>query len=133
MSLQVIGRLHIIGQTEQVTDNFRKRDFIIEISDETPSGIVYTNYAKFQLANNYCTALDNFQTGTLVKVSFQLRGKMINKKDGGVDCFTNLNAWRVESHNPTSYAQPQQNYQPQQPAQNYQQQQQPNKEDDLPF
>lgn len=134
MSLQVVGRLHIVGQTEQLKENFRKRDFIIEISEETASGIVYTNYAKFQLINNNCSALDVLPPGTIVKVGFMLRGKMVTKRDGSNDCFTNLTAWKVEPHNPTGFDQ-QQHSQPQPQVQPQTYNQRPNNDvvDDLPF
>lgn len=116
-SLKVIGRLHIIGQTQQIKDNFSKRTFVIEMVDESPNGQTYTNYAEFQLMNAQCAILDNFQAGQMVAVSFNIRGSIWN--NNGVDKYiTNLNAWKVELHGAmpqqqqqvATYTPPQQGY-----------------------
>ncbi len=98
MALEVIGRLHEVHPTQQIKDNFSKREFIIEISEETASGMVYSNYASFQLVNNSCSVIDQFQPGEQIKVSFNIRGNRW-EKDGVVRYITNLNAWRVERAN----------------------------------
>lgn len=96
MALTIKGRLHLKGHTEHIKENFQKREFIVELSDETPSGMVFTNYAKFQLINNNCNILDYYKPGQMISVSFALQGKLI-EKDGVTNCFTNLNVWRIES------------------------------------
>lgn len=98
MALEVIGRLHEVHPTQQIKENFSKREFIVEISEETATGMVYSNYATFQLVNNNCSAIDQFQTGDQIKVSFNIRGNRW-EKDGNVKYITNLNAWRVERFN----------------------------------
>lgn len=147
MSLEVTGKLHEIFQTQQIKENFSKREFVVEITDESPSGMVFTNYASFQLINNQTPVIDQFQLGEQVKVSFNIRGNRW-EKDGQARYITNLNAWRVERatvgtqqqapQNP-NYQQPGGYSQPQQQQQAPQQQQggfPPNNPDDgtdLPF
>src|SRR5690606_17270315 len=96
MSLEVTGKLHHVYDTQQIKDTFSKREFILELTDESPSGMVYTNYASFQLVNNSTSVIDQFQPGDLLKVSFNIRGKRWDRPDGVVKYITNLNAWRVE-------------------------------------
>lgn len=95
MSLEVTGRLHTIFPTQQIKENFSKREFVLELTDESPTGMVFTNYASFQLINNSCSVIDQFQEGETVKVSFSIRGNRW-ERDGVVKYITNLNAWRVE-------------------------------------
>ena len=95
MSLEVTGKLHEVFETQQIKENFSKREFVLELTDESPSGMVFTNYAAFQLINNQTTVIDQFQLGEQVKVSFNIRGNRW-EKDGQVRYITNLNAWRVE-------------------------------------
>lgn len=95
MALEVIGTLHEIYEQQQITPTFAKRDFVLEIIDEAPTGMTYTNYASFQLVNNSCSLIDHFQKGEKVKVHFNLRGNSW-ERDGVVRYITNLNAWRVE-------------------------------------
>jgi single-stranded DNA-binding protein len=138
MSLEVTGRLHTKFATQQIKDTFSKREFVLELTDESPTGMVFTNYASFQLVNQSCAIIDQFQEGDLVKVNFNIRGNKW-ERDGQVKYITNLNAWRVEKANapmaagaPQQQPQQQQQFQPQQPQQ-FQPQQNNNSADDLPF
>ncbi|WP_181306498.1 DUF3127 domain-containing protein [Rufibacter sp. XAAS-G3-1] len=90
MSFDVQGRLHEIFDETQVSEKFRKREFVLEIPDGS-----YTQYAKFQLTQDKCGILDNYKTGDEVKVAFNLSGKPFTK-NGTTMYFTNLQAWRVE-------------------------------------
>lgn len=110
MSLEVTGRLHKKFPTHQIKDNFTKREFVLELTEESHTGMVFTNYASFQLVNASCAVIDNFNEGEMLKVLFNIRGSRW-EKGNEVKYITNLNAWRVERHGNA----PQQ----QQPAQNY--------------
>ena len=90
MNFDVQGRLHEIFDETQVSEKFRKREFVLEIPDGS-----YTQYAKFQLTQDKCSILDNYKTGDEVKVAFNLSGKPFTK-NGTTMYFTNLQAWRVE-------------------------------------
>ncbi len=131
-NLEVSGRLHTKFPTQQIKENFSKREFVIELTDESPSGMVFTNYASFQLVNANCAVIDQFQEGEMIKVSFNIRGNKW-ERDGQVRYITNLNAWRVERAGVSNTVGQQM---PQQPQQSYQQ---PgagfnsNPVDDLPF
>jgi single-strand DNA-binding protein len=85
------GKLHEIFPTQQVTDKFKKRELVLEIIDGQ-----FTQYAKFQLTQDKCSLLDQFQKGQEVKVSFNLSGKPF-QKNGETLYFTNLQAWRIEA------------------------------------
>lgn len=98
MSLEVIGKLHVKYDAQQVNDRFRKREFVMELSEEI-NGNVYTNYAKMQLVQNKCDILDRFNEGDPIKVSFNIKGNRW-EKDGKVNFITNLDAWRIESAAP---------------------------------
>ncbi len=95
MSLEVTGKLLTKFPTQNIKENFSKREFVLELTDEGANGMVYTNFASFQLVNNNCAVIDQFQEGELLKVSFSIRGNRW-EKDGTVRYITNLNAWRVE-------------------------------------
>jgi hypothetical protein len=135
MSLEVTGKLHEVFPTQQIKENFSKREFVLELTDESPSGMVFTNYASFQLVNNSCSVIDQFQTGEMLKVNFNIRGNRW-ERDGNVKYITNLNAWRVERAGAATPNMPQQNYNQQQqaPASYQQPGNNTNTEDsDLPF
>ena len=119
MSLEITGKLLKKYDAVDVSPKFKKREFVVELSEEI-SGNTYVNYAAMQLVNNKCTAIDQFNEGDTVKVSFNIRGtKWV--KDGKEKYFSNLDAWRVERADgaASGNAQPaQNNYNNNQNAQN---------------
>lgn len=124
MALEITGRLFEKFELQQITGTFSKREFVLEITDNSPNGMTYTNYASFQLVNNQCNLIDNFNIGDLVTVNFNIRGNKW-ERDGQVRYITNLNAWRIQAANlaqgaPTQpVAAPQNNIaNPQQPSSN---------------
>lgn len=86
MSFEVEGKLHKKFDTENKTDTFQAREFVIEVSSGN-----YPQFVKFQLVQDRCGLVDDMEEGELIKVHFDLRGREWNGK-----YFTNLNAWRVE-------------------------------------
>ncbi len=94
MSLEVTGKLLAKFDTQQVSEKFKKREFVIELSEEI-NGNIYTNFAKMQLVQNKCDIIDRFKEGDIVKVAFNIKGNKW-EKDGKVNYITNLDAWRVE-------------------------------------
>ncbi len=86
MSFETEGRLHKKFDTESKTQTFQAREFVIEIADGN-----YPQLIKFQLVQDRCALLDEYNEGDNIKVHFDLRGREWNGK-----FFTNLNAWRIE-------------------------------------
>jgi len=92
--LKLTGRITYIGEQVFISEKFSKREFAIEVETVSNSGQTFSNAAAFQFVNNQCTALNNFQIGQEVEVSFNVRTNR-NDKDGVVRFFTNLQAWRI--------------------------------------
>ncbi|MCB0706140.1 MAG: DUF3127 domain-containing protein [Saprospiraceae bacterium] len=86
MSFEIEGTLHKKFDTENKTDSFQAREFVLQVQDGN-----YPQYIKFQLTQDRCALVDPYNEGDLMKVHFDLRGREWNEK-----YFTNLNAWRVE-------------------------------------
>lgn len=85
MSLEVEGKLHKKFPAESKSTTFQAREFILEIKSGN-----YSEYVKFQLVQDKCSLVDDYQEGDLIKVFFDLRGREWQGK-----YFTNLNAWRL--------------------------------------
>ena len=97
MSLEVTGKLLVKYDAQQVSEKFKKREFVIELAEEI-NGNIYTNFAKLQLVQTKTDIIDRFKEGDIVKVSFNIKGNSyVDKKDGLTKYITNLDAWRVES------------------------------------
>lgn len=95
MSLEVTGKLLLKYDTQQISEKFKKREFVLELAEEI-NGNIYTNYAKMQLIQNKCDIIDRFNAGDAVKVSFNIKGNKW-ERDGKVNYITSLDAWRIES------------------------------------
>ncbi len=95
MSYEISGKIIEKSATQQKTETFKTREFVIEKTDDI-GGRTISNYIKFQTVQDKTELLDKFNTGDMVKVYFNIRGTKWNK-DGRDLYFTNLDAWRIEN------------------------------------
>lgn len=95
MSFELSGKIIEIFPENQVSDRFRKQEFVIEVNDSR-SGYDFTDYIKFQLIQDKVDLIKSFKVNQEVTVSFNIKG---NKwvKDGRTNYFTNLDAWKIEA------------------------------------
>lgn len=89
-SFEIQGRLFEKFSIQQITDKFKKVEFILEVPDGS-----FTQYIKMQFTQDKCSLLDSFKAGDEVKVHFNLQGKPF-VKNGTTSYFTNIGAWRIE-------------------------------------
>ncbi|MDB4443081.1 MAG: DUF3127 domain-containing protein [Saprospiraceae bacterium] len=94
------GKLYKKMDIQQVTDTFKKREFVVEMVDGA-----YTQLVKFQMVQNNCEKLDGFNEGDEVKVTFNLRGREWTSPQGEVKYFSTLDAWKIDSQTGTSVQQ----------------------------
>ena len=92
MGLESTGKIHAIFDTEQKTERFRMREFVVEHADN-PS---YPQYVKFQLSGNRCENIDGFEVGDEVRIEFSLRGREWTSPQGDVRYFNSLDVWQVD-------------------------------------
>ena len=93
MSFELTGKLIVIGETNQITETFKKREFVIEVEQEN-AGRTFTDYVKFQLMQDKCDVLDSFPIGSTLTVKFSIKGNKW-EKEGKVNYFTSLNAFYI--------------------------------------
>jgi hypothetical protein len=94
MAFEITGKVIDITPVMQVSDKFRKREFVIE-KKESSGGTVFVDYIKFQLLQDKCDLIDESYIREDVKVLFNIKGNRW-EKEGRVNYFTNLDAWKVE-------------------------------------
>jgi hypothetical protein len=94
MNFELSGKLIEKQNTVQVSDTFKKREFVIEHIDNS-SGKEFIDLIKFQLTRERCALIDRFDINDEIKVTFNIRGKRW-VKDDRVSYFTNLEAWKIE-------------------------------------
>jgi hypothetical protein len=90
--MEVNGILKLKMETTQVSDKFKKREFILTIDATSP----YPQHVNFQLTQDKTSLIDNFNVGEELKVSFNLRGREWQSPQGEVKYFNTIDAWRIE-------------------------------------
>ncbi len=92
MGMQITGKLHAVFETQQVTERFQKREFVVELADNPR----YPQYVLFQLTGDRCEKLDGFDAGDEVCVEFSLRGREWTSPSGEVKYFNSLDVWSLD-------------------------------------
>ena len=94
MAFEITGRVIDVFPVNQVSDKFKKREFVIEKKD-TGGAAVFIDYIKFQLVQDKCDLINESFLNEEVKIWFNLKGNKW-ERDGKVNYFTNLDAWKIE-------------------------------------
>ncbi|MCF8218893.1 MAG: DUF3127 domain-containing protein [Bacteroidales bacterium] len=94
MSYELQGKLIEKFDTQQVSEKFKKREFVVE-KRETTGGREFVDTIKFQLTQDRCDLIDPYKTGEEVKVNFNIKGNRW-EGNGRVNYFTNLDVWKIE-------------------------------------
>lgn len=84
---EIRGTIKLIDETQQVTDKFKKRSFVIVTDDEK-----YPQPIALEFTQDNCGKLDGFSVGDQATVSFNLRGSEYKGR-----YFVNLSAWKIEA------------------------------------
>jgi len=92
MGLETTGRLHVINEAQQVTERFRKREFVLELNDNPR----FPQHVQFQLTGDRCERLDDLNVGDEVRVEFSLRGREWTSPQGQVKYFNSLDVWTID-------------------------------------
>jgi hypothetical protein len=81
------GSIKWVGETQSFASGFTKREFVITTQhDKYPQDI------KFEVVKDKCPILDQFDVGTEVTVSFDIRGNEYNGK-----YYVNLACWKLQA------------------------------------
>ena len=90
--MQIEGKLYKIFDEQQVSETFKKRQFVVESSENS----MYKEYISFDLVQDKCDILNAFNVGDNIKVSFNIRGREWQSSDGNLKYFNTLQAWRID-------------------------------------
>ena len=91
--MEIKGKVHEVGATQQVSETFKKRDLIVEYA-ENPT---YPEYIRFEALQDKTALLDTFKAGDEVEVFFNLRGRPWTDKAGKTSYFNSLVIWRINA------------------------------------
>jgi hypothetical protein len=95
-SFNLTGTLIAKSETQQVSDKFKKREFVL-MTVENVNGTEYPNPLKMQAVQAKCDVLDKYAIGSQVSVHFNVKGNSyVDKKDGSTKYIVNLDMWKIE-------------------------------------
>lgn len=87
------GTIKEIFDTQQISDRFSKREFVVEYVDNPQ----YPQYIKFEMTQDKCDLLDQYKAGDEVDVQFNVRGRAWTNQQGVTQYFNTLQAWRIDT------------------------------------
>lgn len=93
MSYTIKGRIIKILDTNVISEKFKKREFVISDGDDN-----YPQTLIFQLIQDKCEILDEYEEGEEVLVHFNLKGREWTSPKGETKWFNSLEAWRLEKN-----------------------------------
>lgn len=96
------GKIKEIFDTQQVSDRFSKREFVVEYIDNPQ----YPQYIKFEMTQDKCELLDQHKVGEEVDVQFNVRGRAWTNQQGVTQYFNTLQAWRLDAASASAPASP---------------------------
>ncbi len=89
--MDITGILKVKGEAQQVSEKFKKREFVL-----TDNSSQYPQHISFQLTQDKCNLIDQYNIGDEIKVHFNLRGREWTSPKNEVKYFNTLEAWRIE-------------------------------------
>ncbi len=117
----ITGTVYKIGQTNQVSDKFSKREIVINTTGE-----MYPQTILIQFSNDKCALLDNVKIGDNVSINYNLRGRKWSGNDGIEKVFNTIDGWAIALASPNQSTSPNEPQSSQQfyPNQSFQQREQ---------
>ena len=93
--MNIKGKLVEIFDTVQVTETFKKREFIIE-DNKNPE---YPEYIKVELIQDKVSLIDSLNIGDEINVLINIKGRKWEDKEGNIRYFNSIQGWKIESEN----------------------------------
>lgn len=103
--MEVLGRIKMIGNVQDVSPTFRKREVVVTTEEQYPQHIM------IEFTQDKCELLNSFQIGEQVRVGINLRGREWVNPQGETRYFNTIQGWRIDRPQQQPYGgQPQQGY-----------------------
>lgn len=100
--MEVVGKVKVIGDEQQVSTSFKKRELVVATEDQYPQIIL------IEFVQDKTDLLNGLSVGQDVKVSINLGGREWVNPAGETKYFNTIKGWRIEKLSDV----PQQNSQP---------------------
>ena len=89
--MEIKGTIKVLGETEQITQKFKKREIVLEDNSGT-----YPNFYPCQLTQDKCDLANDFAVGDNVVAGINLRGREWINPEGKAKYFNSIEIWRMD-------------------------------------
>jgi len=86
--MELQGEIIYIGETIQVNDAFKRREFVVKTDDQFPQEII------LQFTQERCVFLNDIEVGMVATIGYNLRGRS-SQNGTGKKWFNTLDAWKI--------------------------------------
>ena len=86
---EVKGKIILKNDTEQVSDSFCKREFVVETNEQYPQKVL------IQFVQDKCDILNNFNVGDDVEVGVNIQGREWVSPQGETKYFNTIQGWKI--------------------------------------
>ena len=93
--MNIQGKLIEIFDTVQITETFKKREFIIQ-DNKNPE---YPEFIKIELIQDKVDLLDTLNIGDEINVLINIKGRKWEDKEGKIKYFNSIQGWKIETEN----------------------------------
>lgn len=90
--MNITGKIKVIGETQIVGNNFKKRDLVLVTNEKYPQSVLV------EMIQANCEALDRYNQGDEVKVAINIRGREWTSPQGETKYFTSIQGWKIDSN-----------------------------------
>jgi hypothetical protein len=88
--MEVTGKVHLIGEEQQVTASYKKRELVVKTDEQ------YPQFINIEFAQDKTDLLNDLSLGQQVKVHINLGGREWVNPAGETKYFNSIKGWRVE-------------------------------------
>jgi translation initiation factor IF-3 len=92
--ITISGAVYHIGQIEQVSEKFKKREFVIQTTDEK-----FPQLISLQMTQDKVDLLNNLNIGDQIECNINLRGREWTDRNGVKKFFNTIEAWSIQLKN----------------------------------
>ena len=87
--MQLTGIIIHIENTQQISETFKKREFVVKTDEQYPQEI------KFDLHQDKTELINNYKINDKVTVDYNLTGRSFTTKDGKTAWNNTIKAWKI--------------------------------------
>ena len=88
--MEISGSIKKIGDTQKITDTFRKREVVVTTEEQYPQHI------QIEFIQDRTSLLDGYNLGDKVNIGFNLKGREWTSPQGETKYFNTIQGWRIE-------------------------------------